>query len=332
MVQKIRHSYPALPITQNDQRFFFTTIPVEDLFPYCFVSRRNEDAEKGFQRSLNETRALDIAEYLKKGEGSIPTNIVLSAQDVADFKYDARSKVVAYAREQSAFLVLDGQHRLWGYHLCSKKFGVSHRVPVSIYMGLTRTEEARLFIDINTKQVGVPAALLLDIKQIAEIESSGEQILRGLFDKLNKDPKSPIAGQLSPARSASGKISRVTFNKSLLPVIRSSSWQATSPDARYQLLLNFVVAVVKILGEDGGLVLRAAFFEAVFDAFDEIIQTTLAMHSNAKQTSIQDVVRPLSTVDFSGALAGKSRATKAAFSELIKGALRKSRNISDDMV
>lgn len=91
-------------------------------------------------------------------------------------------------------------------------------------------------------------------------------------------------------------------------------------------------AIVWALGEEGGLILRAAFFEAIFEAFEEIIQTSLAMHSNAKQSSIQDVVQPLVDIDFSSALAGKTRATKAAFSELIKIALRKSRNISDDMV
>lgn len=332
MVVRVRHSYPALPITQNDQRFFFTTIPVEDLFPFCFVARRNEDPEKGFQRSLNESRAQDIAEYLKRGSGSIPTNIVLSAQDVSDFTYDRRVKSVRYAREKSSFLVLDGQHRLWGYHLCWKRFQISHRVPVSIYMGLSRAEEARLFIDINTKQVGVPAALLLDIKQIAEIESNSEQTLRALFDRLNVDQKSPVAGHLSPSKSVAGKISRVTFNKALLPVIRSSAWQATTHDSRYQLVLNFMRAIVMALGEEGGLILRASFFEAIFEAFEEIIQMSLAVHSNVKQASIQDVVKPLAAIDFARSTTGKTRATKAAFSDLIKGALRKSRSISGDMV
>jgi DGQHR domain-containing protein len=78
-------SYPALRLNQNNHRFYFATTPVDDLFPSCFVARRDEDALSGFQRALNESRADDIAKYLASGSGSIPSNIVLSAQENAEF-------------------------------------------------------------------------------------------------------------------------------------------------------------------------------------------------------------------------------------------------------
>src|ERR1700677_3053309 len=52
--------YPALLLTQNKVKFYFATIPVGDLFQYCFVSRRREDNISGFQRELNRSRANDI--------------------------------------------------------------------------------------------------------------------------------------------------------------------------------------------------------------------------------------------------------------------------------
>ncbi|WP_373322081.1 DGQHR domain-containing protein [Paraburkholderia adhaesiva] len=119
-------AYPALLMTQNKHRFYFTTIPVDDIFNYCFVARRDEDPGAGFQRALNESRADDIAAYLAVGTGSIPSNVVLSAQDNANFAYNRKTKSISFARETAAFLVLDGQHRLWGYQKCS----VRHRVPV----------------------------------------------------------------------------------------------------------------------------------------------------------------------------------------------------------
>jgi DGQHR domain-containing protein len=160
---KKHFAYPALLIVQNQHRFYFSTIPVDDLFPCCFVARRQEEPVTGFQRNLNESRADDIGAYLVKGQGSIPSNIVLSAQDVAKFAYTHKTKSISFARIPKAFLVLDGQHRLWGYQKCSHR----HRVPVAIYEGLSRAEEAKLFIDINTNQRGVPAALLLDIKHLS---------------------------------------------------------------------------------------------------------------------------------------------------------------------
>src|SRR5262249_8335030 len=110
-----RNSYPALLLTQNDHRFYFLTIPIDHLFRFCFVASRDEDPAAGFQRALNEPRAKEIAKYLADGAGSIPSNIVLSAQEAADFRYDPQKKTASFRRAKGAFLVLDGQHRLWGY-------------------------------------------------------------------------------------------------------------------------------------------------------------------------------------------------------------------------
>jgi DGQHR domain-containing protein len=137
-----RISYPALLLSQNKVRFYFATIPVDDLFPSCFVSRRDEDALAGFQRALNEPRADDIARYLASGSGSIPSNIVLSAQASAGFTYDHKNKSLSFEPGANALLVLDGQHRLWGYQKCRLR----HRVPVAIYQSLTRADEAKLFM------------------------------------------------------------------------------------------------------------------------------------------------------------------------------------------
>ena len=41
-------SYPVLPLEQNKQKFYFATMPVADIFPYCFVVRRQEDSTAGF--------------------------------------------------------------------------------------------------------------------------------------------------------------------------------------------------------------------------------------------------------------------------------------------
>jgi hypothetical protein len=78
-----RSSFQALPLTQNEHRFYFATIPVDDIFPYCFVARRQEDPIAGFQRTLSLERANDIARYLSAGNGSSdPTSVVLRASPI----------------------------------------------------------------------------------------------------------------------------------------------------------------------------------------------------------------------------------------------------------
>lgn len=319
-------TYPALLMTQNKHRFYFTTIPVDDLFNYCFVARRDEDPEKGFQRSLNESRADDIAAYLAAGTGSIPSNVVLSAQENANFSYNRKTKSISFAREKGAFLVLDGQHRLWGYQKCS----VRHRVPVAIYEGLARAEETKLFIDINTTQRGVPAALLLDIKELANVEDAKERLLRQIFDRLNTDPKSPIAGKLSAAKSLANRISRVTFNRAVGPILSSGVALDAGAENRYKLILNFLNAWDAELPEKS-LLLRSAFFESIFEVFGEVIQNTLTAKRNAKQDTIQATIRPLARLSYFGT-GGRTLLPKKSIVAIMQSALRKTAPISAEML
>jgi DGQHR domain-containing protein len=321
-----RISYPALLLVQNKHRFYFSTIPVDDLFDRCFVARRDEDPSAGFQRALNEQRANDIASYLANGDGSIPSNIVLAAQDVAEFKYERRTKTISFAPVQHAFLVLDGQHRLWGYQKCRER----HRVPVAIYEKLGRAEEAKLFIDINTTQRGVPAALLLDIKHVAQVETAKESTLRTLFDKLNEDPKSPLVGKLSPHQSITGKISRVTFNRAVGNVLSSGVLLDTEPENRYLLLRNYLNAFDAEL-KDKGLLTRSTFFEALFDVFDAVIQRTISTKKTAKQQAIQDTIAPIAHLSYRGT-GSRAVADRKSIASLMHSALSTSTPISAEML
>jgi DGQHR domain-containing protein len=323
MAAKRPPSYPALLLTQNKHRFYFATIPVVDLFPLCFVARRDEEPQHGFQRALSADRADDISRYLSAGNGSIPTNVVLSAQTEADFRYDARLKTISFSRVEKAFLVLDGQHRLWGYEKCP----VRHRVPVAIYDGLTRTEEAKLFIDINTNQRGVPAALLLDIKQLANMESTKESLLRSVFDRLQTDSSSAAHGKLSPSRSAPGRISRVTFNRAVGAALNSEVVRSLKEDDIYKLIRNYINAFEAELPEKQTL-LKANYFEAMFEMFDEVVRATMSSHSNLKQQSLQQTINPITKLDFSG----RGKLTKKAFVELMQAAFRSSVAVSAEML
>jgi len=323
MTEKRAPSYPALLLSQNKHRFYFSTIPVEDLFPNCFVARREEDPQQGFQRALSETRAIDIGEYLAAGNGSIPSNVVLSAQEDAHLEYNTRSKTISFARVPRAFLVLDGQHRLWGYDKCR----VKHRVPVAIYEGLSRAEEAKLFIDINTNQRGVPAALLLDIKQLAEIETEKETLLRTFFDRLQKDPNSALNGKLSPAKSTPNRISRVAFNRSINAALNSEVVRSLATEDIYRLIRNFINAFEAELVEKATLT-KANYFEAIFEMFDEIVRATKSSHNNVKQSSLQDTIRGIVKLDFGG----RGKLTKKGYTDLMQAAFRKGVELSADML
>jgi len=210
-------------VSQGKHRFFSLTMPSDVLARSCFVTTRDEDPKKGFQRLLDRERAQQIADYIDEGFGSIPNSIVLSAQPAAKLRSIGGGKTLEFVAAPKAFLILDGQHRVYGFSLAKTTL----RVPVVIYNGLSRQDESRLFIDINTKQRPVPNELLLDIKGLANYENDQEKLLGTLFDRFSEEGDSPIIGLTSPASRSKGKISRVTFYAALRPIISVFSDLAT---------------------------------------------------------------------------------------------------------
>jgi DGQHR domain-containing protein len=320
-------SYPCSLLTQNKHRFYMTSVPVSDIFSNCFVSTRGDDNLQGFQRQLSEARANDIAAYLNQGSGSIPTSIVLSSQEDSELTYTPRTKSISFKRTDKGFLVLDGQHRLWGYQKCLEKFGKDHRVPLSIYEKLSRGEETRLFIDINTKQVGVPAALLLDIKQLAQIENERDSILRELFDGVKSNSNLKLSEKMSPAKSVAGKVSRVTFNRAVGQALDSSVLRGLDKKKRLTLVCNYIKAFENTL-DDHKLLTRSAFLEAIFDVFEQGVRQSILSYKNAKPESLQKVIAPIAKYSYADSTLRNVGEVKKA----VRGALAGSVAISAEML
>ncbi|MES1265463.1 MAG: hypothetical protein ABUU24_07405, partial [Variovorax sp.] len=124
-------------------------------------------------------------------------------------------------------------------------------------------DETRLFIDINSKQKGVPAELLLDIKKLAEYERGEEELLREIFDTFMQEPSSALYGRLSPSSKAPGKISRSVFNTALKPLVRIFGGKARGE--LYEILNAYFVAFgdgVLKPHDQAELLFNAMFFRA----------------------------------------------------------------------
>lgn len=261
----VRHSFGSVSlITQGSHRFYSLTLPSEVLAECCYVLNREEDPRSGFQRLLDVKRAKEIANYIDEGVCTIPSSIILSAQEDANLNYDSKKKTLSFDGIDNAFLIIDGQHRVYGFHLATS----SIRVPVVIYNGLSRRDETRLFIDINTKQRGVPPELLLDIKKMADYETELEEFLRDIFNLFYEDTKSYLFGKLSPASKAKGKISRSTFNTALKKVTKYFGNRST--DEVYNIFNNYIEAFDSAILREMGLrdkIVTPTIFKAISNFF-----------------------------------------------------------------
>lgn len=263
-----RLRYSISLVTQGNHRFYTLTMPTEVLARCCYVTTRDEDPVAGFQRVLDVKRAQEIADYMDQGFGTIPSSIVLSAQSEADLKDVAKGKTLEFTFHPKSFLVLDGQHRVFGFSLAKTNL----RVPVVIYNKLTRQEESKLFIDINTKQRPVPNELLLDIKKLAQNESNTDALLGELFDQFNLESGSPLLGLMSPSKKQANKLSRVTFYNAVKPTLQVFS----EPDVEtiYPLLRAYIAAIMSGLDSLNveNTITNPTVFRSTMDVFPNVAE------------------------------------------------------------
>lgn len=271
-MQRLRYSVSL--VTQGKHRFYTLTVPSEVLARTCFVTTREEDPVAGFQRVLDKSRAQQIADYIDSGLGTIPSSIVLSAQPDAELKMVGGGKTIEFNDTNKAFLVLDGQHRVYGFSLAK----TSLRVPVVVYNALSRRDESRLFIDINTKQRPVPNELLLDIKKLAEYEDDTEQLLREIYDSFASSAGSPLFSLLSPYAKAAGKISHVTFNAAVKPLVPIFS--ESDPEKVYRAISSYLQAFLNCASEAKlkSNITNPIIFRAVLGLFPEVAQRVKDKH------------------------------------------------------
>lgn len=238
--------FSASLVTQGQHKFYTLTLPVDVIASCCSTNPRSEDPISGFQRSLDERRALSIAEYVRKG-GVIPSSIILSAQANSGFEYSSKNKTIGFNVKESSFLIIDGQHRVYGFRKLNEMGfeEIKLRIPVVVFTELTPMQEAKIFIDVNTQQRPVPKELLLDIKKLAETESSDEALLDIIFTLFETQNDSCLKSKLSRFEKQRSKISKVTFYEAFKPLLKA--FNISNPDNLYQIINSYLYASKDLL-------------------------------------------------------------------------------------
>jgi DGQHR domain-containing protein len=282
-------TYSVSLVTQGKQTFYTLSMPSDVLAGCCTVDTRAENPLDGFQRKLDGRRADEIARYIDKDLGTIPCSIVLSAQPEAELTYMRSRRSITFKKTPRSFLILDGQHRVYGFHKAVSKL----RVPVVIYNNLTRGQECRLFIDINTKQRPVPNELLLDIKRLAETETDEEALLTDVFNLFAHEPESPLVGMMSAATKATGKLSRVTFNAALNSV-KSVFRDSNAPEV-YRILAAYLRVWTEHLQKlsEAQLITNPTLFRAVLLMFPDVAQRVSDRHGEFSTENFREVLGPV---------------------------------------
>jgi DGQHR domain protein len=317
----------ALVCEQNGKSFYLAIMASKNLETMCFVSRKREEPTKGFQRLLNKNRARNIADYLDKNKGIIAPALILSAQSNAKIKYCKDKMELSMNCVKESLLVLDGQHRLYGLIKAENEYNI----PVVIFDKLSAQDEIRQFIDINTTQKGVPAALLLDIKGQAGTETSIEERQRIMFDKLNEC--SVLAGMFSPNQSVSGKISRPAFNDATRSIFDDGVISSRTDEVIYNALRNYLEVLDRIFKKteipDAKLT-KNVVFNATMTLFNDIFEKCVAQYSNFKVESLEKYLAPIERIE-PEVFGGSNKVTIQKISNAMRRLLMENVNVDEDM-
>ena len=157
---------------------------------------------------ISKSRLRKIAEYISDG-GTFPTNIVINIRErkYAEFqrgeqKGDEEGALFGWLILRPAYgcaWVIDGQHRLFAYsgHERSTKAHLN----VLAYEALSSSDQAQMFVDINSEQRKVKRSLLVELDADLKWSSSEEDDrIQAVISKtglaLDADLDSPLRNRI----------------------------------------------------------------------------------------------------------------------------------------
>lgn len=220
---------PAVRGKIGGYTFYAFAIEPARLLPISFVAHRmmtNQETLLTYQRILNKKRLQSIREYVEKEKGLFPNSIIVNfrthgGKDALRFDRsgmeekdtDAMPGYLYLPNKYKSAFVIDGQHRLYGFSGTNAASKVT--IPVIAFENLEPTSQARIFVDINSKQVKVPKNLLNDLYADLLWDSKDESekmlaLVSKIIGELNKDRASPLYGKIKSS-SEGGRTRPITI-------------------------------------------------------------------------------------------------------------------------
>jgi DGQHR domain-containing protein len=233
----------------------------------------------GLQRDLNKKHAVDVYEYVTRDENrklprALP-EVVLNVRDKSVASIEPLVEqdgvklvritfdMAAIDKARSAKVSrIDGNHRLmFGNGDGADREPVGKPVPFQLHYGLSKDQEASLFVDMNAnhKSLNTSHLHVLRSRLTAEEQELVAHPERVFARRLASDEGSPFAGKVYLGGSKQGSNAKgikypVTFTAlegAIRRMLRGSMAlkSLTSTDAQYAAIRNYWQAVAEAFGE-----------------------------------------------------------------------------------
>ena len=187
---------PATVLKQKDKKLYQFKISSTLLNKIAYVTPRSEDNPDELQRVVNISRAKEIGKWLQDENSLLPNSIVLDLKNNVEIELTGIPDQVTITipnpdetDDCKIAYILDGQHRIKGFDYSD---GIEFDLAVVAVHNVTESVRAKLFIDINSKQVKVDERLLLDLMAGTGILASDNERVYEVIKGLDEEPSSAL--------------------------------------------------------------------------------------------------------------------------------------------
>ncbi len=199
---------PAIQGKMGGYTYYSFSIEPEKLLKIGYVLHRSEanaSMMPTYQRIIKKKRLQEVRSFINEG-GYFPNSIIISidtngkglAFDQAAAKVEntlSRIGILHIPKRYRSAYIIDGQHRLYGYS--DSLYASTNTIPVVAFVDLERSEQIKLFMDINENQKAVPKSLRVTLNADMLWESSDlseqRQALRSkVAQMLGEESTSPL--------------------------------------------------------------------------------------------------------------------------------------------
>lgn len=206
---------PAIRTKMGGFRCYAFSISPEYLLKISYVSHRSKGKASDvstYQRMLSRSRLRSIRQYIGD-DGIFPTNIVLNIeknrlqferihQESTDQDESGVCGWLDIRATYKSAWIIDGQHRLYAYSGLKEASG--GHLSALAFDGLAPSQQARLFIDINAKQMRVKRSLLQELYAELHWDAADPAVrVRAIISKavqdLDVDRESPLYQRVQTA-------------------------------------------------------------------------------------------------------------------------------------
>ena len=211
-IKNMQNKIPAIKGKMGGYEYYEFSIEPEKLLKIGYVLHRseaNKEMMPTYQRIIKKKRLKEVRDFINNG-GYFPNSIIISI-DTAGKKLqfdssslqadDSISKIGILhlpKRYHSAYII-DGQHRLYGYS--DSKYSNSNSIPVVAFINLDRSEQLKLFMDINENQKSVSKSLrtILSSDMLWDSQSFSDRrdaVCSKIAQMLGEEQTSPLLGRV----------------------------------------------------------------------------------------------------------------------------------------